>query len=263
MPIMRTALLAVLVAGAALSESSAVAAEGSELRGLKPPLEVSDTGAFEASPGEPGLKWREIESLQEIAPRLTIYGGTVETQRFSLNDADVRVSLYRPLSPNLALAGGSTSPLNDVIPRYTLHRQIHQLLPGGWGLGFGVRQSSYNFVTNTLYSMSAERYIGSFRGGYTLFSSRTEGTDLGTSQRVQLSYQYGDRNTVGLAYTTGREIDNFAMPLALTLNDARDVTLSGRHWLSTNWALTYDVQSHEQATLARRQGLRLGVSRSF
>jgi hypothetical protein len=42
----------------------------------------------------------------------------------------------------------------------------------------------------------------------------------------------------------------------------RDLTLSGRHWLSPNWALTYDVLSQEQA-MYRRQGLRFGVSRSF
>jgi len=43
----------------------------------------------------------------------------------------------------------------------------------------------------------------------------------------------------------------------------RDLSLSGRHWLSTNWALTYDVQTQTQESALRRQGLRLGVSRSF
>jgi YaiO family outer membrane protein len=263
MPIMRTALCAVLVAGAVFSQSSALAGEGSTLRGLKPQQDTSETEAAAVSPSAPGVKWRAAGVLQDFAPRLTLYGGTVESRRFTLNDADVRVSLYRPHGQNLALDTGNTNPLHNIVPKYSLYRQIDQSLPGGWGLGFGVRQSSYNFATNTLYSVSGERYIGNFRGAYTLYSGRTEGADLGSSQRVQVSYLYGERNTVGLSYTTGREIDNPVIPLGLTLNDARDLTLSGRHWLSTNWALTYDLQSHEQATLARRQGLRLGVSRSF
>jgi YaiO family outer membrane protein len=263
MPIMRTALYAVLVAGAVFSQSSAVAAEGSTLRGLKPPHDTSEAEAVDASSSSPGLKWRTADAFQDFAPRLTLYGGTIETQRFTINDADARVSLYRPFGRSLGLDTGSTNPLNDIVPKYSLSRQINQSLPGGWGLGFGVRQSIYNVGTSSLYSISAERYIGSFRSAYTLYSNRTEGSDLGSSHRIQVSYLYGERNTVGLAYTTGREIDNLVLPPSLTLNDARDLTLSGRHWLSTNWALTYDLQSHEQATLARRQGLRLGVSRSF
>jgi hypothetical protein len=49
----------------------------------------------------------------------------------------------------------------------------------------------------------------------------------------------------------------------MQLADVRDLTLSGRHWLTPNWALTYDLLSQEHAYLNRRQGLRLGVSRSF
>src|ERR1700687_1055587 len=95
MPIMRTAFYAVLVAGAVFSQSSAVAGEGSTLRGLKPPPDALDAESAGASSSDPGLKWRAADAVQEIAPRLTLYGGTVETQRFTLNTPDVRISLYR------------------------------------------------------------------------------------------------------------------------------------------------------------------------
>jgi YaiO family outer membrane protein len=245
-----------------LSNSSVLAAEGSSLRGLKPP-QAALTSATHSLISHPGLKWHAADPLPELAPRLTLYGATVENQRFNINGTSVRMSLQRPFGQSASFNVANSQPLLDIFPRYTLYRQVTQPLPGGWGLGFGVRQSSYAYATRNLYSVSAERYFGNFRGAYTLYSSRVDGNDLGSAQRMQLNYLYGERNTIGLAYTTGRDIDNLAMVPGLGIGDARDLTLSGRHWLSTNWALTYDLLSHEQGTLARRQGLRLGVSRSF
>jgi YaiO family outer membrane protein len=233
------------------------------LRGLKPPRDAfeAENVAVEFSGSEPGVKWRAVDALQDLAPRLTLYGGALETHQFRVSDVDVRTSLYRPLS---ALGAGNPTASYDALPKYILYRNVNQSFGGGWGLGFGVRQTEYNLATNNLYSVSAERYLGNFRGAYTLYSSRTEGADLGSARRFQVNYFYGDRNTVGLAYTTGRDIENLGMSPGLPLNDARDVTLSGRHWLTPNWALTYDLLSHEQGgSLYKRQGLRLGVSRSF
>ena len=51
--------------------------------------------------------------------------------------------------------------------------------------------------------------------------------------------------------------------LGVLSTNVKNWTLSGRHWLSNAWALTYDLVSHEQGTLYRRQGLRLGVRHSF
>ena len=262
---MRTALYAGLVAGSLIFHAfSAEAAESSSLRGLKPPRDAIEAEGLTAdiSAREQGLRWQDVDALQELAPRLSFYGGLPETRHFAAEGARFRTATYFPSGGVSSI--GKPSAFGDIFPRYTVYRQLNQSLPGGWGVGLGVRQSEYSFATNSLYSMSAERYFGNFRGAYTLYSSRTDGNDLGSAQRVQLNYFYGDRNTIGLSYTTGRDIENLGMPqVGFSLNDARDVTLSGRHWLSTNWALTYDLQSHEQGTLYRRQGLRLGVSRSF
>ena len=262
---MRKARYAGLVAGFVLLNAMyAFGGEGSSLRGLKPPQDGLDTESFAPeNAAAPGLKWRGVDTLQDLAPRLALYGGTLQTRRFASSDTDARVSLYRPLGPSLALGPGQMNPINNVLPQYTLYRQVRHVLPGGWGLGFGVRQSEYNFATNNLYSVSAERYVGNFRGAYTLYSGRTDGSDVGSAHRFQVNYFYGERNTVGLAYTTGRDIENLGLSAGLMPGDARDLTLSGRHWLSPNWALTYDLLSHEQGSLYRRQGLRLGVSRTF
>jgi YaiO family outer membrane protein len=261
---MRTALFAGLVSGAVCLHSfSAIAAEGSSLRGLKPPRDAleAEALAYVFTGASPGLKGNTDIRIPELAPRLSVYGGTLEARRFSANDIDFSVGLHQATGQNIAaLAESNINTLHEVLPRYTLYSQMSRSLPGGWGLGFGVRHSEYSFGTSRLLSFSAERNWGSFRGGYTLFS---DASGLGSTHRFQVSYLYGERNTIGLAYTTGRDIENLGLPLGMQFNDVRDWTLSGRHWLSPTWALTYDVLSQEQGNLLRRQGLRLGVSRSF
>ena len=206
-----------------------------------------------------------MDSAADIGARARFDGGqTVESQRAAIGPFDLRSALYQPLGQSISsLADTHANALYEALPRYTLSNQINRTLPGGWGLGLGVRQSEYSFITTNLLSFSAEHAWGNLRSGYTLYSNRADGSDLGSAHRFQVSYAYGERNSVGLAYTVGRDIESSALALGMPLADVRDLTLSGRHWLSPNWTLTYDVLSQEHAYLNRRQGLRLGVSRSF
>jgi YaiO family outer membrane protein len=263
---MRTAQLAWLVGGwVCIHSVVAVAGEGSSLRGLKPPRVASDTNGLAApADSEPGLTWRAGAVREDLAPRLSLYTGTLSTIRFTSRTAGYSTSVHRLFTPRSA-ATADVDPFNNAVPKYTLYSQFNHALSDEWGLGFGLRQSEYNFATSHLLSVSAERYFRNFRGAYTLYTSGTNGSSLASAHRIQVNYFYGERNTVGLAYTTGRDLDHLGTgAIGLPANDVRDLALSGRHWLSPNWALTYDVLSQEQGMLAaRRQGLRLGVSRSF
>jgi len=265
---MRAALFGGLVAGAVcLQGFAAHASEGSSLRGLKIPANALEAHtlvpAFSGT--APRLKRNGDDALPDVAPRLFLSGGTFDARRLVSAGTDYSVGLHQPAGQNIAaLAESNIHTLGDALPKYTLYSQVNRALPGGWGLGFGMRQTDYNFASSQLLALSAERQFGSFRGAYTLYSTRTEGAGLGSAHRFEVSYLYGERNTIGLSYTTGRDVDNVGMPAAFSASDVRDWTLSGRHWLSPNWALTYDVLSGEPgAFYPKRQGLRLGVSRSF
>ena len=264
---MRSATCVWLVAGSVLCQGISYAAEGSSLRGLKPPRDgVEAAGlalALSSERSEHGLDWQAAALREDLAPRLSLYTGTRETRRFTTGEVAYSTSVHRSVdlrSP--AFAQTPYDPRFAATPKYTLVSQATHALPGGWGVGFGLRQTDYGFATGNLLAVSAERYFGNVRGAYTLYSN---GSALAAAHRFQVNYFYGERNVVGVAYTTGRDIENIGLSgIGLPVADVRDLTLSGRHWLSTNWALTYDVLSQEQSLLsARRQGLRLGVSRSF
>jgi YaiO family outer membrane protein len=264
---MRAARYAIIAGAVGLQSLSALAGEGSSLRGLKVPASALDAEAVAPrfSGGAPRLKRNGDTALpQVVPPRLFLSGGTSQAHRVTAKDTEYRLGVHQPAGQNIpALAESNIHTLVDALPRYTLYSDVTRALPGGWGLGFGVRETEYSFSTRNLLSFSAHRDFGSFRGAYTLYSNGAEGSGLGSAHRFEVRYLYGERNTIGLSYTTGRDIDNAGLPMAFSSGDVRDWTLSGRHWLSPNWALTYDVLSQDQGSFYRRQGLRLGVSRSF
>lgn len=264
---MRAARYAIVAGAVCLQSLGAIAGEGSSLRGLKIPASAleGEAAAPQFSGSAPRLRRNGDTALpQVVPPRLFLSGGTSHAHRITAGDIEYRLGVHQPAGQNIpALSDSNIHTLVDALPRYTLHSEFTQTLPGGWGLGFGVRETEYSFSTRNLLSFSAHRDFGNFRGAYTLYSNRAEGAGLGSAHRFEVRYLYGERNTIGLAYTTGRDIDNVGLPLPFSSSDVRDWTLSGRHWLSPNWALTYDVLSQDQGSLYRRQGLRLGVSRSF
>ncbi|HEX2825653.1 MAG TPA: YaiO family outer membrane beta-barrel protein [Burkholderiales bacterium] len=265
---MRTATYAWLIAGLVCCQGISYAGEGSSLRGLKAPRDsVEAVGlSLAADRTEQGLDLHAAALRDDLAPRLTLYTGTRESLHFAAGHAAYTTSLHQAAGlPASAIPHSPFDPRFTGAPRYTLSSQVTQSLPGGWGVGFGLRQTDYGFATGNLLALSAERYFGNVRGAYTLYSNGANGGGFGAAHRFQVNYLYGERNVVGLAYTTGRDIENMNISaVGLPVADSRDVTLSGRHWLSTNWALTYDVVSQEQSLWNKsRQGLRLGVSRSF
>jgi len=234
--------------------------------GLKPPRSEAEIGFTRETLSNNLPDWKSIylEASHQFKDRHTLYGGLRETERFGLNDTEVHGGLYYPLGTTwTSLVEASASPTHEVLPRYSLFGQLHKSLPGGWGVGLGLRHSEYSQIGTNTASLLAERYWGNFRGAYTLYSGRPEGASSASSHRVQLSYYYGDRSSVGLSYSTGREVENVGPPRGVISSDVQNLTLSGRHWFAPNWALTYDLLNQEQGALYRRQGLRLGIRHSF
>jgi YaiO family outer membrane protein len=210
--------------------------------------------------------WRNIfvEGSHKFKDRHTLYGGLRETRRFGLSDSEAYGGLYYPLAPTwTGVFEGSASPTHEVLPHYTLGAQIQKLLPYGWIAGVGFRHNEYTRSASNVRTFSLERYWGDFRGAYTLFSGKPEGGGSAPAHRFQFSYYYGNVSSVGIAYTTGREVENVGPPTGLLTTDVRSWTLSGRHWFARDWAVTYEALAHRQGDLYRREGLRLGLRYRF
>lgn len=234
--------------------------------GLKAPQNDIEIGYSRENLSNNQRDWTSSYLLgsQRFGERHVLYGGLRETRRFGLDDSEVHAGLYYPLATTwTAQVEGSLSPTHEVLPKSSVYGQLQKSLAGGWGLGLGLRHNEYTLSASNVVSLLAERYWGNFRGAYTLYSGKPEGASSGASHRFQLSYYYADRNSVGLSYTEGREVENIGPPRGVLASDVRNWTLSGQHWLTPAWALTYDLVNHEQGNLYRRQGLRLGIRHNF
>lgn len=210
--------------------------------------------------------WRSLylEGSHKFKDRHTVYGGLRETRRFGLVDNDIYGGLFYPLAPTWTGAvEASYSPTHHVLARYSLGAQVQKILPGGWIAGVGLRHNEYTLTASDVRTFSLERYWGDFRGAYTLFSGKPEGGGAAPAHRFQVNYYYSDTSNVGLGYTTGREVENVGAPAGLRTTNVTNTMLSGRHALSRNWAVSYDVLTHRQGDLYRREGFRLGLRYRF
>jgi YaiO family outer membrane protein len=234
--------------------------------GLKLRMSEIELGATHErlSGGRPGWRSLYLEGQHRLGERHAVYGGIRETERFNLGDTEVWAGYTRPFGPDwTALVEASASGSHRVLPKYSLFGQVSRRLAAGWSLNLGLRHSEYNLSGVNLLVMGGERYFGNWRAAYTLYNGRPEGASSGSAHRFALSYYYGERSSVGLAFTTGREVENVGPPLGITSTDVRNLTLAGRHWFTPAWALTWELLTQEQGTLYRRDGFRLGLRHQF
>lgn len=216
------------------------------------------------SGGRPDWTSLSLEGLHRFAPRQTLYGGVRETERFSLRDTELWAGYYHPLGPDwTALVEASASSQHNVLPKSSVFGQLSRAFEGGWGLNLGWRHSEFTRSGVNLLVAGGERYWGSFRAAYSLYAGRPEGGTTGVAHRFALNYYYGEGSTIGIAATAGREVENVGPPVGILSTDVRNLTLTGRHWMTPGWALSWDVVAHEQGSLYRRHGLRLGLRYRF
>lgn len=231
----------------------------------QPRLETEIGGSHETlTRGLPDWSSVYLDASYELKARHTLYGGVRHTRRFGLDDDEIYGGIYYPLADAwTGVLEGSLSPTHEVLARYSAYGQLLRSLPHGFLVGAGLRHTEYTAAAVNMLVLSVERYWGAFRGAYTLYASRLDGAGTTSSHRFQLNYYYGERSNVGISYTTGKESENVGPPRGIITTDVENWTLSGRHWLTRGWAVTYDLVMHEQGNLYRREGFRLGVRHLF
>jgi hypothetical protein len=73
------------------------------------------------------------------------------------------------------------------------------------------------------------------------------------SQRMNWSYTFGDRSSLGLSLGAVREFDY----------EQRQVSVFGRYWFAQDWAVSAETLSRESTGLLRLNDFRIGVQRRF
>ena len=206
-----------------------------------------------------------LEAAHEFAPRQTLYGLLREVERFDLRDTEITAGYYHPLGANwTALVEASHSPDHNVLPRGSLFGHLAWAAGSGWVWSGGLRYNEYTLNDTRVLMGGVERYFGSYRAGYTIYNGKPEGESSASSHRLAFDHYYAnERSRIGAAVTWGREVEYVGPPTGIIVSDVRAFSLLGRHWLNRDWALTWELGTHEQGDLYRRTGGRLGLRHHF
>jgi hypothetical protein len=73
------------------------------------------------------------------------------------------------------------------------------------------------------------------------------------SQRMNWSYTFSDRGSLGMSMASTRESDY----------EQRQLSLFGRYWFASDWAVSAETLSREPTGLLRLNDFRIGVQRRF
>lgn len=192
------------------------------------------------------------------------YGGVRRTQRFDQWDSEAHVGVSQGLAATwTGLLEASTSPTGNVLPEASVLAQLHKQLGEGWGVLLGARRSRYQTTSTDVWSAGIERYFGNYRAAYTFYSGRPENAGSAPAHLLQLTYYYDDRSSVGVSFTFGKELESVGPPVGVIQSQVRAVAVSGRHWFAPDWALVYEALTHDQGSLYRRSGARIGIRHRF
>jgi YaiO family outer membrane protein len=202
-----------------------------------------------------------LAASHKFAPRQTLYGEVHEAERFSQRDKKLVAGYYHPLGDKTtALIEAGVSPDHRFLPEWSLLGQFDRQLGAGWGLQLGFRHSEYSQSASDLAVLTAERYWSSYRAAYSLYVGKPEGAGSASSHRVAVEYFYADRNSVGIAFSRGKEVENVGT--VITTN-VRSIALTGRHWFTPTWSIQINAGWHEQGDLYVRKGVGLGIQHLY
>jgi YaiO family outer membrane protein len=205
-----------------------------------------------------------LDAVRNFGERRALAGGLRNVERFGLRDSEARLGYYHPLGATwTGHVEGSASDEHHVLPKYSVFGQVSGAFSGGLGVNAGLRRNEYTRATVHVLALGLERYWGNWRGAYTLYSGHPEGAGSASAHRFQLHYYYGTRSSIGLSGTRGREVENAGPPAGVLTSDVRSIALSGRHWMTPQWGLTWELLVHEQGDLYRRRGVLLGLRHRF
>lgn len=189
------------------------------------------------------------------------YGALLDERRFGLRDRGVEAGLVLPLSAAWTLQPeAGRYPGAEFLPRWYADLRLQRTFAGGWIGSTSVRRSDYRDTRVERVALGAERYVGAWRGGYTLNLTRIDGRSL-AGHGLSLDRYYGQRSVIGARFTVGRE--QALQGTRVVASDIRGFGVVDRHWFAPGWALHWDAGLVRQGDLYRRRGLTLGLQHAF
>lgn len=190
------------------------------------------------------------------------YGALLREQRFGEWDEGVEVGAVLPLDANWTLqpeAGYQPSPY--FLPQWHADLRLQRRLPDGYLGALSLRRTEYRATRVDRLALTAERYWGNWRTGYTLNLTDVANAGSPVGHDIALDHYYSGLSYAGVRLTLGEE-EAIEEQQVIT-SDVRAISLQGRHWLTARWAVSWAAGYHRQGDYYDRRWLRLGLRHAF
>ncbi|MEK6591794.1 MAG: YaiO family outer membrane beta-barrel protein [Pseudomonadota bacterium] len=189
------------------------------------------------------------------------YSGSRTGIRHGLHAGEAFYGVQSRLSSTwFSLVQTSITRAAGLAPAYSVSGYLQTTLSAGWELSLGLRYDMRDVADTGGLSYTADSSPVASSGYPPVWPVAQTAANSGINYRLQLSYRYGTRNnSLGLGFSSGRHPDEL-VARGFPLDDTRQFSLTGNHWLSQDWALNYGIASGE---MNRRQALHLGLRYLF
>lgn len=197
--------------------------------------------------------------------RQIIWGTYRMSDRTGVRDSEIIGGIYQRLPNKWAFtAEGMYSSTYQFVGKYSFMGEIEKDIGGGTVLHGGVRYTAYRGVKATTGYGLVEKYWGANRLAYTLYTTHLTNAGTAPSHRLQYNRYFGERgNTIGGAYSFGREHENLGPTVGILRTQTRSLSLSGRFWLNDRIGIAVDGWFHQQGDLFNRGGINVGTRFRF
>ncbi|GIZ53733.1 YaiO family outer membrane beta-barrel protein [Noviherbaspirillum aridicola] len=243
-----------LLGAAALLAAACVQAQGNTSIGLR-------AGVERLSSDSPDWQERSLHLSHAFGKRHLLDAAATRTERFGLDDNQFALGYAVPLTERLtATLDANVSDTHRVLARHAYGGVLQYEFAPAWLVHGGVRSTRYNDVRVNQGLLMLERYVGAFSWALGWRPARAFRT---TAHGIELrgGYYYGERNSAALILAGGKEAASIGGEVVLTT--LRSVALTGRHWISDDWAVNWSAGRTRQGDFYSRNGINLGLQYTF
>lgn len=261
---------AVLCAGTllALLGAMATAAAAAPTPAATPtPVPFSDVevGAMHETltAGLPAWDAQYVRFTRKYTSRRLYFAEFDDVTRFSKHDVQMTAGAYFPLSAAWSGMLEGSASTHNILASSSIAAGAQYGSGAAWFEGLTVRHTSYNTASVNSAALTLERYWKSFRASYGVTAAHLATTGTDVEHTMEIDDYYGPNvSSIGLGYTTGREVENIGVP-ALLVSNVNGWSIAGRHWVSGQWAIVYGLETFMQGASYTRSGGHLGLDLRF
>ena len=204
-----------------------------------------------------------VHGGRRLGPRKSVYGQLRQTDRFDQTDHEISGGIYWPVGEAwTASADASLAPGAVVLPKWTVAGQLQRPLEYGFSMQVGIRHAEYAANHVRMLTLTGDYYWKNYYAGWTVYWSKLEDADPTFANQFRFDRYYGHSSRIGFLLAFGEEVESVGNGLFVK-GETLSAVLTGLHWLSPVWGLSWDVIFHEQGDAYRRGGFRVGLRRQF